>query len=321
MVGRRLLDLGEQQGDSNLLVEGHLILGPALGFLGDSAAAIEHLDKAIALFDPERHGRGRFRLGPNPGVAARAVSGLLHWVFGYPERADRLARSALELATELSHPYSLAYATFHVGVLDLWNGRDKAAHARAVEVIAIAREHDYQVWEAVGLVLQGVTAVRLGRHAEGLELCERGISSTRTCAHPHLLAAAPGYPRGRVSNRGQPVNGARAAGPGDCTGRPRELGGRFSPGAEGLAPYDPRRRRGGSAGTHRGFRAWRSVGTITFQLKAATALVRLDEAPTEGEAIERLRTTLDRFTEGFDSPILRDARAALETAPSGLGTR
>ena len=98
VVGRRLLDLGEQQGDSNLLVEGHLILGPALGFLGDSAAAIEHLDQAIALFDPERHGRGRFRLGPNPGVAARAVSGLLHWVFGYPERAAGSARSASTLA-------------------------------------------------------------------------------------------------------------------------------------------------------------------------------------------------------------------------------
>ena len=62
------------------------------------------------------------------------------------------------------------------------------------------------------------------------------------------------------------------------------------------------------------------VGTITFQLKAATALLRLGESPPEGEAVERLRTTLDRFTEGFDSPILLDAQAALETAPSRLST-
>ena len=40
------------------------------------------------------------------------------------------------------------------------------------------------------------------------------------------------------------------------------------------------------------------VGTITFQLKAATALLRLDDPPPDREAVERLRTTLDRLTEG-----------------------
>ncbi len=103
-LGRQMLELAEQEDDTGLRVEGHLILGPALAFLGDLGAGIDHLDRAISLFDPDRHGQARLRLGPNPGVAARAISGLLNWLDGAPDTADQRARSALDLATQLNHP-------------------------------------------------------------------------------------------------------------------------------------------------------------------------------------------------------------------------
>ncbi len=77
-VGRELLRLAEQQKDPSLEVEGHLILGPPLAFMGDVADGLSHLDRAIALFDPARDGRAPFRLGPSPGVAATAISALIH---------------------------------------------------------------------------------------------------------------------------------------------------------------------------------------------------------------------------------------------------
>jgi hypothetical protein len=95
------------------------LVGPALDFLGDPRAGLDHLERAIALFDPSRLGPVAFRLGPSPGVAARAVSGLLHWLFGYPDTALRLGASAIDLAHQWPHPYSLASATFHVALLDL----------------------------------------------------------------------------------------------------------------------------------------------------------------------------------------------------------
>ncbi|MGH7317793.1 MAG: ATP-binding protein, partial [Candidatus Rokuibacteriota bacterium] len=113
-IGRELLELAEQQEDPSLEVEGHLILGPPLAMMGNIATGLGHLDRVIALFDPARDGRAPFRLGPSPGVAAGAVSALIHWLAGYPDTSARRAASAIELAARLDHPYSLAYATFHV---------------------------------------------------------------------------------------------------------------------------------------------------------------------------------------------------------------
>ena len=183
-IGSQMLQLAEQEGDIGLQVEGDLLIGPAYAFRGQPDIGLRHLDRAIANFDPQRHGRAKFRLGPNPGVAAHAIVALLRWMFGYSEQADRHAQQALELATHLQHPYSFAYATFHAGLLELWNERVERAEARAGEVLELATAHDYQVWKALGLVLQGVTAVRLGRHAEGLELCERGIQQYENLRSP-----------------------------------------------------------------------------------------------------------------------------------------
>src|SRR5205823_3387379 len=82
-------------------VEGHLMMGPALAFKGQWREGLDHLDRAVELFDPERHRSARFRLGPNPGVAAAAVSALFYWQFGYPEMADRRAATAFDLAARV----------------------------------------------------------------------------------------------------------------------------------------------------------------------------------------------------------------------------
>ena len=175
-IGAKVMRLADAENDPQMQVEGHLILGPALAFLGQWREGLDHLERAIELFDPDRHRSARFRLGPNPGVAAAAVAGLLYWQFGFPETADRRAASALDLAARVQHPYSLAYATFHVALLDLWSGRPAMARQRAVEVQAIARAHDYPIWMATGLVLEGVAIARLGDPVEGLARTERGIA-------------------------------------------------------------------------------------------------------------------------------------------------
>ena len=69
-VGRRLLELAEQQQDPALQAEGHLRVGTNLVSLGHVDEGLEHLDRAIGLFDPQRHASGRLRLGASPGRRA-----------------------------------------------------------------------------------------------------------------------------------------------------------------------------------------------------------------------------------------------------------
>jgi predicted ATPase/class 3 adenylate cyclase len=313
-IGREMLDLAEQQRDMSLEVEGHLILGPAMAFMGAVREGLDHLDRAIALFDPERDGRARLRLGPNPGVAAGAVSGLLYWLFGLPDTAAQRAAGALDLATQLHHPYSLAYATFHVALLDLWSGRIDLANERAADVVRIADEHDYQVWRAIGLILQGVTTAALGDAESGVARTEQGIALYQDLRTPPVfwpqalsLKARAWALAGRTAEALALVDQAAAL---------------ASEGSWDSASLKIQRAdlllsmgdaQGAESWLRRAVEEAQQTGGRMLQLLAATRLARL-AGPASREEAGRLREIVETFTEGAGNPDLLDARAVLDQA-------
>jgi len=83
------------------------------------------------------------------------VSALVLWMLGFPDRAEERASRAVALATDLGHPFTLAYALFHSGFLHLWRREPEAVLDRAVRVPRMADEHDLQIWRALGTCLLG----------------------------------------------------------------------------------------------------------------------------------------------------------------------
>lgn len=314
-VGRAVLELADQYDDTALQIEGDLILGPALAFLGETSAGMEHLDRAIALFDPERHGRAQFRLGPNPGVAARAISALLHWLFGYPDTAARRAASALELSAQLRHPYSVAYATFHVGLLELWSGRLDTASERAGDVLRIAEEHDYRIWRALGLVLRGVTMAGLGRPEDGLARTAEGISLYENLRTPPIFWAQVLGLRAeafRLAGRPAEALGLLERAAALAVEGTWESAGLKVQKAEVLASLGDAE--GAESSLRRAFHEAEGAGVRMTQLRAATGLARLAATAGRPEAAATVREIFETFTEGFDTPQLLEARALLDDA-------
>ncbi|MGH8953038.1 MAG: hypothetical protein ACRDX9_16670, partial [Acidimicrobiia bacterium] len=174
-LGRQLLDLGEETGDDSMLIEGHYVYGTATAFTGDMETGLTHVDRAIELYDPQVHDSGRFRLGPNTGVVARTASGLILWQCGALEQAvDRIA-AALEVARQVGHPYSIAYALHHNGLLALYRSRYEDALDRARALAVVAEENDYPVWRTLATVFEGVATSYLGDPETGRTMTERGI--------------------------------------------------------------------------------------------------------------------------------------------------
>ena len=221
-IGREILAIADAEGDDGMRIEGLVILGPPTAFMGDFAGGIAHLDRAIALFDPDHPGRGALRVGPNPVVVAHSIGALFLWMSGYPDTAERRAAEAVALAERLGHPYSLAYAVFHAGLLDLWSGRIDSAGERARRVVRIAIEREYAVWHASGLIVEGVTVAALGRPDEGLERDRPRDRAVRDPSHAaRLLAAGPRppgtgpracRPGGRSARRGRGGDARRRTG-------------------------------------------------------------------------------------------------------------
>jgi len=315
-LGRELLGLAEEQRDVALRVEGELVVGTSLAFLGDVATGMEHLELAIALFDPKRHLEGRFRFGTSPGVAAHTAAALLEWLRGNPDRATELDTAALELARELDHPFTTAYAQFHVAVLDLWRLKLDLVLERARAVLDIAEEHGYQIWKAVALMLHGAAESGLGRPREGIEAMERGVAlyqglTTPAVFWPLVLSIrARGFVLG-----GRPADALRLIDEAVETAGTEaviypEFGVLRGELLIALADDESAVRQ-----LREAFEAAGRLGLRMPQLRAATRLAGLEQA----DAVEMLQGVYETFTEGFDELDLVAARAALEAPMSATG--
>jgi tetratricopeptide (TPR) repeat protein len=128
------------------------------------------------------------------------VSALFLWTGGYPDRAYNRAAEAIALARKLNHPYSLTYAQFHNGLLNMWLKNYEIARDSAEAVLELAETYGFRIWSAVGSCLCGAALVNIGRIDDGLVLAEQGLKAYRGLQTPpvfwplllHLCAGAYG---------------------------------------------------------------------------------------------------------------------------------
>ena len=319
-VGGELLQLAEQQDEAGLQVEGHLVVGSSVAFRGDIPAGLDHLDRAIALFDSRRHQPGPYRLGPSSGVVSHTTSALLLWLLGDPEAAVGRGATAVDLARQLNHPVTLAYTLFHVGFLDLWRRELELVQQRASGVLEVAEEQDYQIWKAAGLALQGVAMTGLGRPEEGLARMEQGIAlyqglTTPPIFWPLLLSVrARGFAFGGRPDEGLPlIDEAIEMVSRDDFLYPEFalLKGDLLVTLDDADAADPLFQSALEVG--------RDLSLRTPQLKAATRLTRLRRAAGREAETDVLDAIYRTFAEGFDTVDLAEARTVLDEADTRVG--
>jgi predicted ATPase/class 3 adenylate cyclase len=309
-VGRELLALADGQGDASLRVEGQLVLGSSLAFSGDVAGGLEELERGIAVFDPEVQRPRPLRLGPSSGVSSYTTTALLLWLRGYPDAAAERAARAVEVARRLDHPFTLAYALFHAGLLALWQRAPELARQRARGAVEVAEEQDYPLWRALGVTLEGAATASLGSVDEGVTRIHSGLAAYEGLRTPPvfwpLLLSVKALGRGLSGRREDALallDEAIGIVGDDSVQYPdfALLQGDFLLGTGDQAGAGDRFRRA--------FDVADTLGLRTPQLRAATRLSRLE--PTEWTEV--LRDVYATFTEGFDSPDLVDAGALLAT--------
>jgi hypothetical protein len=316
-VGVEILRLAEAQDDPSMRVDGHLVLGSSIALQGDLHGGLEHLDKAIQWFQAEGYRSRTFRLGNNPGVASFMVSALTLWMLGLPDRALERANRAVTVATELGHPFTLAYALFHSGFLHLWRREPEAVRDRAAGVLAVAREYDLQIWRALGTCLEGVASAWMGRSEEGLAQIRVGLDlyhglKTPPVFWPLILSmqagacgrsgrAAEGLPlieeAIQIADPGMPIVAEFYILKGDLL--------LALPQANGAAA---------ESWFRQAFDVTQGADARMSQLRAALRLCRIwRDQGNAAQAGRVLRDVYDTFTEGFETPDLIEARDLLQT--------
>jgi class 3 adenylate cyclase/predicted ATPase len=176
-LGEQCLRLAQSVQDPTFLLGAHHALGDTVYFLGDLARARTHQEQAIALYDPQQHRFLAFGQGYDLGMDALAHGAWVLWYLGYPEQALQRSQAALNLAQELSHPYSLAHALFCAAWLHHLRREAPIVQKQAEAAMTLAAEHGFAMELAWGTIFHGLALAEQGQQQEGIAQIREGLAA------------------------------------------------------------------------------------------------------------------------------------------------
>jgi class 3 adenylate cyclase/predicted ATPase len=157
----------------------HRAAGLTCWFAGEYREALEHLERALALFQSGRDDDLAFRFGPDAGAAVLICSAIALWPLGEVERAISLAESARTRLAAVTHAGTLAFGRQHSALFELMRRDRSRATQDAFELARLADEHDLNLWRAFAVFLQGWAATQSGATPSGIQGMRRGVEQLR----------------------------------------------------------------------------------------------------------------------------------------------
>ncbi len=317
-VMRRVVGLAERIDDHGLQIEAHHLGWSSLCFTGDFRTARQHAEQGIALYQRERdHHLTYVYSGHDPGMCCRAFGSLSLGQLGYPDQALALCRDGLALAEVLAHPFTVAIALWATCILHQLRREPDAALAAGERMIRYSSDKGLPPMVPLGKVFRGDSVARRGEVAKGIALMREGITELRAIGTVFSLpsffpALASAYAQcGKLDEGLQAVEEglAMAHRGGDQFSLP-EI---HRVKASLLLARSADDRAAVEAAFADAIEVARTQGARLLELRAATDLARLHGESGERDAARALLTPrYEAFTEGFDTPDLKDARALLD---------
>jgi class 3 adenylate cyclase/predicted ATPase len=146
-------------------------------FLARYTEAIEHAQVGLALYDEERCAHHRHvYFGHDPAACALITTATIHWLVGYPERAARFAREAVNLARRLQHAPSLAHSLTYACDTLITRGDVARVKLTAMEILKLSDEYGFVQPRAVALIFLGWALAFAGERTEAIVRLKEGLS-------------------------------------------------------------------------------------------------------------------------------------------------
>jgi predicted ATPase len=188
-----MLALAERIQDSALLIEAHVALGYTLHFIGEFLPTRQHFEQGASLYDAQQHrALAFFYGGADPGVYCLAGVAQALWTLGYPDRALRMSQQARNLAQELAHPHSVAFALGLGSRVQQLCRHAEAAHEWADVAVSVSTEQALSFWLALGTIVRGWALAEQRQPQEGMAQMQKGLVAYRATGaggwQPYFLA-------------------------------------------------------------------------------------------------------------------------------------
>jgi predicted ATPase len=313
-LATQFLALAKQQGSTAPLLVAHRIMGPSLLCTGDTRGAREHLDEALALYDPAEHRPLATRFGEDQSVAVLCWRAHALWALGYPESALVDADCALRDARLIGQAATLMFALAFTAMIHIQCGNYVKASALAHELITVAGDKGAAQWRALAIVEKGCVLSLTGKIPDGVHTITVGIAATAAALwRPTFLSslASACADLGRFDEAWRFINEAAAM---IETNKERRWEAQVNLVAGEIALKSPTLdATKAEAHFERALTVACEQQAKSWELRAAMSLARLwrDQGRRDA-ARELLAPVYGWFTEGFDTRDLKEAKALLE---------
>jgi len=284
---------------------------------GELTEARAHLDQAFTLYDPVGHHTLALRFGVHGRAAIPLFRSKAVWLLGYPRAARADSDQGLKDAREIGHAVSLLWGLAGAFFIDIACGDYATATTRVDESVALADEQDAAFFKAFAIMGRGWLLRLTGRVSDAVETITVGTtamhSSGATIWTPFFLSelaiayAELGQLEAAWRYIDQSISMVEAAKQRWCEAEVNRIAGE-------IALMSPRPDRvKAEAHFNRALTIARAQQAKSWELRAATSLARLwrDQGKRK-QARDLLTPIYSWFIEGFDTPVLQDAKALLD---------
>ena len=250
-----------------------------------------------------------------PDLSAKGVLGFVLFCLGYPDQALAQATAAVAGARRPAHPPSLAAGLAFDARRLSFLGDHAALSERTDELVAVTTEQGFPFWRAEGTVFRGWVKVKDGDVAEGISLLRAGSAAIRATGmeawtpHPFALLAEACEIAGDFSDSLAWLD--RALQVVETTGvswLAAELNRR-----KGQLLLLQRNNEAAEELYRKALCIAREQEAKMWELRAAVGFARLRRDQGHcAEARDFLAAVYGWFTEGFDTPDLKEAKALID---------
>ncbi len=315
-IARRLESLGNALGDPAALSAAHTLLSVGYHLIGDQLTAQSHIDVVLHLKEYEKVQPSHYAFHRSPYIA----SARCQWLLGYPEQARTMA-SRLEDADNSPDAVTYCIALIWGATVFQWLRDWKRVDGFAKRVIVHARDHSLRPYLMVGLAIEGETLLADGQLNAGLALLKSSVANLHSEQYELYIPRFEGSMARALLKQGR---GDEARALIDSTIERIQQDGDYFEMPEllrikGKVMAYQKDMDGAREAFSSAIDLADRQGALAWRLRAAMSNLRLLKGTAEVHtALSDLEATYNRFTEGFDTPDLVDAKTLLSRYSSAL---
>jgi predicted ATPase len=315
-LAEELLRLAESVGDAESRAAAHRAMGITLFCMGRLIEACDHLERTLALLDEAQAPTSPLTWYPfDPRAATLNHYAVALGLCGYLDRARMHSREALARARQLHHLGTLVQGLSLAAIVQRLTRNTAAVAELGEELVSLAAEQGLPMWLGYGYAARGWALGEAGCAEEGITAVSEGINllrhagAGRVLANFHLLASQLYIQAGRVTEAPAVAEeGLRLASAHHDHWVAADLHRSRGEALRLMGLVEDAERAFGEA-----IQVARQQDARLWELRASMSLARLwRDQGKRTEARDLLTPVYGWFTEGFDTPDLKDAKALLD---------